>query len=234
METNLIDFDYIPATSVINNSSPSYYDLESQIGEQNKKIESLEKTVGKMQDLIDELSKPQDPDISLLEMRSILYGMNEDMNILKTMHNNFCIQINYIDYKPEYVADMKQMNDRDGNIVYHSVQIAYYKKQIKTKLIPFTCEVLDISDIILDNHTSHRLSKLCNLKHLITNEIQYCINPSKFVHLTKEQEARRLKESEVCLVLLRYPSFEKNGDIAGHIYNKDLDYFRPPPKITIV
>jgi hypothetical protein len=236
METNLIDFDYIPATSVINNSSPSYYDLESQIGEQNKKIESLEKTVGKMQDLIDELSKPQDPNISLLEMRSILYGMNEDMNILKTMHNNFCIQINYIDYKPEYVTTayppIRVGSSGNGGLVAYDKTLGF-----KTMTIPIMCEELDLSNMILENFCIERLINLCNLKRIIIREYTYSRHSENTTRRigAPNNTSKEIKDNEVALYIDHFPDSNRPSiKIDDVIYCKNMHYFREPPKIVVL
>ena len=157
MEADLINFDNTPDNSIVN-IYPSYYDLESQIVEQNKKIEFLEKTIEKMKDSIEQLTEPREPDAILLEL-------HKNMNILQTMHNNFCIQINYIDYNPEYCKNMSIINSSRGDGTGYVAQIVY-KGGFKTKTIPIMCEILDISDIIVDDFSLSRLRQLCNLKTL--------------------------------------------------------------------
>jgi hypothetical protein len=198
--------------------------LESQIVEQNKKIEVLEKTIEKMKDSIEQLTKPREPDAILLEL-------HKNMNILQTMHNNFCIQINYIDYNPEYCKNMQKRIDYSGDVTGCVAQIVY-KGGFKTKTIPIMCEILDISDIILDDFSVSRLRQLCNLKTLNTNELSYIVNPSKQV--VSPTENRELKHNEINLTISRQSSFEKNGDVAYHFYDKTSSYFRQPPKITVV
>jgi hypothetical protein len=223
MEADLIDFDNTPDNSIVN-SYPRYYDLESEIVEQNKKIEILEKTIEKMKDSIEQLTKPREPDAILLEL-------HKNMNILQTMHNNFCIQINYIDYNPEYCKNMSIINSSRGDGTGYVAQIVY-KGGFKTKTIPIMCEILDISDIIVDDFSLSRLRQLCNLKTLITNEIRYIVVPSKRV--VSPTENRELNHNETVLIIYRESSFEKNGDVAYHFYDKTSSYFRQPPKITVV
>ena len=139
METNLIDFDFeFSKKEEIIKPQASYFELEQTIIAQNKKIKLLEDTVN---------------------------DIKENILILKSIHNNFFIELEYIDFVEDYIKY------KSGSHSRHTINNSLVKKQ----LIPITAEKLNLRYVILEVSSFVRLKNLINLQDLVVRKDTFSI-----------------------------------------------------------
>ena len=142
METNLIDFDFeFSKKEEIIKPQANYFELEQTIIEQNKKIKLLEDTVNDIQ---------------------------QNVLILKSIHNNFFLELEYIDFVEDYI---KYDYSSYSGYIRHTINNSLVKKQ----LIPITAEKLDFTHAILATSSFARLNNLFNLKDIVIRKDMFGI-----------------------------------------------------------
>jgi hypothetical protein len=113
---------------------PSYFDLEQTIIEQKNKIKMLEETINYIQ---------------------------KDVIMLKHIHNNFLLEIDYIDYNECWISIKGAISTE--------------RSSLKKMKIDITSDKLDFKNILLSKCSFVRLKRLINLQHIILRRHMFVI-----------------------------------------------------------
>jgi uncharacterized coiled-coil protein SlyX len=100
---DLLYFDFVDAPT-----SPSYYELEQNIIQQNRKIDELSETIKEMKNELQEMRQNKMKRIENIEKKVEDFDSNK-FKILKQMNHNLMIEFYYVDLKKvvEYIRDFQ-------------------------------------------------------------------------------------------------------------------------------